>query len=97
MPIFLVRLLTWFAGFFVSSFIAKLLLGAGLAIFTYSKVDDLVAEAQNRMLGLYGSLPADVLGILGLLKIPQSISVVMSAMALAAFIKMSKTFIGKAS
>lgn len=96
MPAFLLRLAIWFAGTFASSFILKVLFGAGLAVFTYSKVDDLITEAQNQMQGLYGNLPADVLGVLGILKIPQSMSVIMSAMAISAFIKMSKVFIGKA-
>ncbi|WP_455803245.1 DUF2523 domain-containing protein [Acinetobacter guillouiae] len=96
MPAFLLRLAMWFMASFASSFILKILLGAGLAVFTYSKVDDLISAAQNQMQGLYGNLPADVLGVLGILKIPQSISVIMSAMGIAAFIKMSKVFIGKA-
>ena len=96
MPAFLLRLAMWFAASFASSFILKILLGAGLAVFTYSKVDDLISAAQNQMQGLYGNLPADVLGVLVILKIPQSLSVIMSAMGIAAFIKMSKVFIGKA-
>jgi hypothetical protein len=96
MPAFLLRLAMWFMASFASSFILKILVGAGLAVYTYSKVDDLVAMAQSEMQSLYGNLPADVLGVLGILKIPQSMSVIMSAMAIAAFIKMSKVFIGKA-
>jgi hypothetical protein len=96
MPAFLLRLAMWFAGSFASSFILKIFVGAGLAFYAYGKTDDLVAMAQNEMQVLFGNLPADVLGVLGILKIPQSISVIMSAMGIAAFIKMSKVFIGKA-
>ena len=81
---------------FVSSFVARIFLGAGLAVFTYDFVDDLVVQAQNEMQGLLGSLPSDILGLISLLKIPQSLSVVMSALGIAAFIKSAKVFLGKA-
>lgn len=97
MPAFLIRLAVWFAGYFVSSLIAKLLLGAGLAFVSYTFINDLVAEAQTRMLGLYGNLPSDIIGVLGLLKIPQALSVVMSAIGISAFIKSAKVALGKSS
>jgi hypothetical protein len=80
---------------FVNSFGARLLLGAGFAVFTYDFVDDLVLQAQSEMQVLLGSLPSDILGLISLLKIPQSLSVVMSALAIAAFIKSAKVFLGK--
>ena len=43
-----------------------------------------------------GSLPSDILGLVSLLKIPQSLSVVMSALGIAAFIKTAKVYLGKA-
>ena len=96
MPAFLLRLAIWFAGSFASSFILKIFVGAGLAFYVYGKSDELVAKAQSEIAFLFGNLPADVMGILGILKVPQSVSVIMSAMGIAAFIKMSKVFIGKA-
>lgn len=92
MPQLLITILAAFA----SSLIAKLLLGAGLAFISYTFINDLVMQAQNAMLGLYNNVPADIMGIMGILKIPQSLSVIMSAIGTAAFIKSSKLALGKA-
>ena len=48
------------------------------------------------MSGLLNNIPSDVLGILGILKIPQALSIIMSAIGTAAFIKSSKIALGKA-
>lgn len=92
MPKLLILILTSFA----SSLVAKMMLGAGLAFLSYTWINDLVSQAQNAMLGLYSNIPADIVGILGILKIPQSLSVIMSAIGTAAFIKSSKLALGKA-
>ena len=89
---YIIQILMAFAG----SVVARLLLGASLALFTYDFVDDLVTQAQQEMQGLLGSLPSDILGLVSLLKIPQSLSVVMSALGIAAFIKTAKVYLGKA-
>lgn len=93
MPAVLIVILTSL----VSSLIARMLLGAGLAIFTYNWIQNEITDAQSAVGSLLGSLPADVVGLIGLAKIPQALSVVMSAIGVAAFIKTSKIFIGKAS
>lgn len=80
---------------FASSVVARVLLGAGLAIVTYNFVDDLVSMAQNAMGDLLYSLPSDVIGIISILKIPQGLSVIMSAIGFAAFIKSAKVFLGR--
>lgn len=92
MPQLLITILAAFA----SSLVAKLLLGAGLAFISYTFINDLVMQAQNVMLGLYNNVPADIMGIMGILKIPQALSVIMSAIGTAAFIKSSKLALGKA-
>lgn len=92
MPQILIAILTAFA----SSLVAKLMLGAGLAFLSYTWINDLVLQAQNAMLGLYSNIPADIVGVLGILKIPQALSIIMSAMGVAAFIKSSKIALGKA-
>ncbi len=89
---YIIQILMAFAG----SLVARLLLGASLALVTYDFVDDLVTQAQQEMQGLLGSLPSDILGLVSLLKIPQSLSVVMSALGIAAFIKTAKVYLGKA-
>ena len=91
MPAILITILAAFA----SSLVAKLMLGAGLAFLSYTFINDLVAQAQAAMLGLYSNIPANILGVLGILKIPQALSVIMSAIGTAAFIKSSKLAIGK--
>ena len=91
MPQLLITILAAFA----SSLVAKLLLGAGLAFVSYTFINDLVMQAQNSMLGLYNNLPADIIGVMGILKIPQALSVIMSAIGTAALIKSSKLAIGK--
>jgi len=90
MPAILITILTAFA----SSLVAKMLLGAGLAFLSYTFVNDMVAAAQAEMMGLYGNLPSNIIGVLGILKIPQALSVIMSAIGTAAFIKTSKIAIG---
>jgi len=90
MPAILITILTAFA----SSLIAKMLLGAGLAFLSYTFVNDMVAAAQAEMMGLYGNLPSNIIGVLGILKIPQALSVIMSAIGTAAFIKTSKVALG---
>lgn len=92
MPAILIPILSAFA----ASLVARLMLGAGLAFFTYSFVDDLVAQAQNEMTGLLNNLPSDIIGLISILKVPQALSVVMSAMGIAAVIKTTKVFIGQA-
>ncbi len=93
MPAVLITILTAFA----SSLVARMLLGAGLAIFTYNFVDDLVLQAQNEMHGLLNNLPSDIIGLISILKVPQALSVIMSALGVAAFIKTSKVFLGRAT
>ncbi|AXH78067.1 MAG: protein of unknown function DUF2523 [Inoviridae sp.] len=92
MPQVLILILASFA----SSLVAKLMLGAGLAFLSYTFINDLVLQAQNQMLGLYSNIPADMIGLLGILKIPQGMSIIMSAIGTAAFIKSSKIALGKA-
>lgn len=78
----------------LSSIVTKVLLGAGLAFVSYMFVNDLVAQAQSQMMNLYGGLPSDILGVLGILKIPQGLSVIMSAIGTASAIKTAKIAIG---
>ncbi len=81
---------------FASSLVARMLLGAGLAFFTYNWIMQLVEDAQNEMVGMFNTIPSDLLGLLSILKIPQALSVILSAIGIAAFLKASKVFLGKA-
>ena len=91
MPAILVTILTAFA----SKLLVKMMIGAGIVFLSYTYTNDLVAQAQVAMQGLYSNIPANIMGILGILKIPQALSVIMSAIGTAAFIKSSKLAIGK--
>lgn len=91
MPAILITILVGFA----SSLVARVLLGAGLAFVTYDFINDLVVEAQDIMIGQYNNLPSALIGFLGLLQIPQSISIIMSALGIAAFIKTAKIALGR--
>lgn len=81
---------------FASSLVARMLMGAGLAFFTHYWIMQLVEDAQNEMVGMFNNIPSDLLGLLSILKIPQALSVILSAIGIAAFLKASKVFLGKA-
>ena len=51
MPAILIKILTMFLG----SVVAKVLLGAGLAVISYTFVNDLVGQAQSQMQVLWGA------------------------------------------
>ncbi len=91
MPAILVTILTSFA----SKLVVKMMLGAGIVFLSYTYTNDLVAQAQAAMQGLYSNIPANIMGILGILKIPQSLSVCMSAIGIATFIKSTKLMLGR--
>lgn len=93
MPAILITILVAFA----SSLVARLLLGAGLAIFSYAWISDLVLQAQNAMQGYLNNIPSDIFGLISILKIPQALSIIMSAIGVSAFIRSSKVFLGKAT
>lgn len=89
------KLLTFILTSLVSSLIARLLLGAGLSIVTYKFINELVDQAKLAIGSALHSLPADVLSFIQLLKIDLCLSILMSAIAIAAYIKSAKIFIGK--
>ncbi|ENV60175.1 MULTISPECIES: DUF2523 family protein [Acinetobacter] len=89
------KLLTFILTSLVSSLIARLLLGAGLSIVTYKFINDLVDQAKLAIGSALHSLPSDVLSFIQLLKIDLCLSILMSAIAIAAYIKSAKIFIGK--
>ena len=91
MPAILVTILTAFA----SKLLVKMMIGAGIVFLSYTYTNDLVAQAQVAMQGLYSNIPANIMGILGILKIPQSLSVCMSAIGIATFIKSTKLMLGR--
>lgn len=53
-------------------------------------------EAKERIAHLMNGLPADVLGIISILQVDASISVILSALSVSAFVKAAKVVVGKA-
>lgn len=93
MPVILVQVLAWFA----ASLVARMLMGAGLALYSISWVNTLVANAQAEIEQGFSSLPADVFSLLATLKVPQAISVIFSALVIVGTIKTAKVILGKAT
>ncbi|KXZ67580.1 hypothetical protein AVENLUH5627_02109 [Acinetobacter venetianus] len=81
----------------VSSLIARMIFGAGLAILTFNWINNLVDQAVQQMQGFMYNLPADIFGAISILMIPQALSVVMSAIGLVTFIKSAKVVLGKSN
>jgi len=90
-------LLGWFAGFLISSLIMRVFVMTGLSIVTFYFVNDLVNTAQAQIQSAFYGLPADVLSFLRLYQFDKAISVVMSALTIAAYIKTAKVFVGRSS
>lgn len=91
MPAILIQILVAFA----ASFFARVLLGAGLTIYTYKLISDLVTKLQNQLSTYLYALPSDALAFIHILKIDFYISALMSAYTIVAFVKATKVFVGR--
>ena len=91
MPVALVPILIWFA----SSLVARVLLGAGLGFITFNFLTTITDNLKNAVISTVSGLPADIVNIIGLLNLDMYLSIVLSAMTMAAFIKASKLALGK--
>lgn len=91
MPVALVPILIWFA----SSLVARVLLGAGLGFVTFQFLTTLTENLKNAVLSTVSGLPADILNVIGLLNLDLYLSIILSAMTMAAFITSSKLALGK--
>ena len=80
---------------FCASFVARIFIGAGLTIFTYKIIFDLVSTLQNKLSDALYSLPADACAYIHILRIDFYISALMSAYGIVAFVKVTKVFVGK--
>ncbi|RZG42754.1 DUF2523 family protein [Acinetobacter wuhouensis] len=88
-------LLAWFAGYLISSLIMRLLVGAGLSVLSFYFVNDLMNTAEEMIKNSILGLPTVALGFIRLYQIDRCISVILSALSLAAYIKTAKVFIGR--
>lgn len=78
----------------VSSLLARVLLGAGLTLITFPFVKDLLEELIDKAQSSINQLPAFSLSLLKLLEIDLCISMLISAVQVLLFVKLSKAIIG---
>jgi hypothetical protein len=84
-----------FATYLVSAVIMRFFIATGLSIITFYFVNDLVDQAKVSIQNAFYGLPADALSFIQLYKIDQCVSVILSALSIAAFVKTAKAFIGR--
>lgn len=75
---------------------ARLLVGAGLTVITYTAINSLVDRFKDMLQGYLNNLPQSVVYVFDILNFDFYLSVVISAYSLAITIKSAKIFIGKA-
>lgn len=80
---------------FASTLAARMLLGVGLGFVTFYFLQTIMENLKNAVISAISGLPADIVAVIGLLKFDFYISILLSAMATAAFIKSSKIALGK--
>lgn len=90
MPL-LVPILIWFA----TGFAARVLLSLGLGLFSFSLINDFQAEVQESILNSLSGLPASVFQLIGFFGVDKYISIILSALAMAAYIKATAISIGR--
>lgn len=88
-------LLAAFASYLVSAVIFRAFMATGLSIITFYFINDLISQAKDKIQDAFYGLPADVLSFIQLYKIDQCISVIISALMIAAFVKTAKIAIGR--
>lgn len=78
----------------ISSAIAKIMLVTGMSVFSYRLVKGFVEDARAEVIANYNNLPADVVAIISLTGISEGLSILLSALTIAAGIKTAKVFLG---
>src|SRR5690606_4599616 len=73
-----------------TSAIIKAFFGVGLAVYAYPDLKALINNAEQQMQTLFGTLPADVFGILCVMHIPQGMGIVFTAVSSVATFKALK-------
>lgn len=93
MPQLIMTLLAAFA----SSFLFRVLGGAGLAIFSYSKIEQYMNLFINSVGQQLSQLPSTFLNLLALAGFDKYLSISLSALSAATFILTMKLFVGRSS
>lgn len=78
----------------ISSLLARVLLGAGLTLITFPFIEELLDQLIDKSQTALNQLPAFSLSLLKLLEIDVCISMLISAVQVLLFVKLSKTIIG---
>lgn len=76
--------------------LARVLVGAGLTVVTYTAINSLVERLKDMLQGYLNDLPQSVVYVVDLLNFDFYLAIVISAYSLAITIKSAKIFIGKA-
>lgn len=91
MQALLIKVLIWFA----TGLAARILISLGIGIFTFAFLQNLQSNIQQNIMTFLNGLPADILGIMGIIGVDMYISIVLSALTISAYLKSVKIFIGK--
>lgn len=92
MPAVLITVFTLLARYFI----ARLLVGAGLTVVTFTIINFYVNQLKDMLQGYLYNLPSNLFYIIDLTNFDFYVSTVISAYSLAITIKSAKVFIGKA-
>ena len=90
----LVALLTTMFTTLMASFIARILIGAGLAFITYQALDGYVEGFLNQMSSNLSGLPGDMLALLTMAGVPSALEILGSAMMTVVAIKLTDRVMG---
>lgn len=94
MPVFLYSALAWFA----SNLIAKVLIGAGLGIYSYHLISDFTDDMINNIVNQVNSgVSADLLQILSLGGFITALNTIISAMTIVGYFMAIKLVVGRNS
>ncbi|WP_372375502.1 DUF2523 family protein [Acinetobacter ursingii] len=93
----LAGLLAWFASYLITSVVVRLFVTTGLSIVSFMFVNNLVSNAKDAFQASLMGIPSDSLAFIQLWKIDQGISIIFSALTIAAYIKTAKVAIGRSS
>lgn len=78
----------------ISSLLARVLLGAGLTLFTFPFVEDLLDQLIQQAESNLNSLPTFALSILKTLEIDKCISIILSAVQVLLYVRLAKVIVG---
>ena len=78
----------------ISSFLARVFLGAGLALLTYPFVSDLLNSLIDSAQTNINQLPAFALSMMKLLELDKCVSIILSAVQVLIYVKLAKVIVG---